>query len=153
MVTRRAGYFGLTREGGERIIELGRVVIPSDNTPPKAVGDLLIPSPVWRYKGPAKSITITYQVGRWSAVGFAGDSPIATETFTQKSSDDWANFEPETALKGVKLTGLKPATGDLYDMEMWFKAPGMADQGVIFTRCCEVPSAAPEIEIVSCSFS
>lgn len=134
-----------------QIARLGRVVIASSNTPIKAVGSILVPSPRWRYKGPACTITLSYQVGRWG-VAFAGDSPIVTETLNQPASDVWKEFTPTAALKGVALTGLKPATNDTYDMEMWFKAAGMEDQGAIFTACCQVPAAAPALEIVSCSF-
>ena len=55
----------------ERIVTLGRVVIPSDNTPIKGLGEKLIPNPRWKYKGPASTITLTYQVGRWGTFGFA----------------------------------------------------------------------------------
>lgn len=152
MVLRRAGFPAIVRDA-ERVIELGRVVIPSDNTPLKGLGTTLVPAPVWRYKGPSRTITLTYQVGRWGVGGFAGDTAIVSETFTQRQSDDWATFEPEVPLRGVKLNGLKASPDDKYDMEMWFKATGLADQGAIFTDCCEVPAAAPELEIVSCSFS
>ena len=136
----------------EQIITLGRVVIPSLNTPVKKVGSILIPSPRWRYKGPAITITLSYQVGRWG-IGFDGDSPIVTEVFIQPLSEDWADFSPTAPLRGVALTGLKAATNDLYDMEMWFKAPGdFEDQGAIFTDCCQVPMVTPSMEIVSCSF-
>jgi hypothetical protein len=137
----------------EKIIQLGRVVIPADNTPKKGVGTTLVPSPVWRFKGPATSIKLTYQVGRWGAGGFAGDTEIVEETFNQVKSDDWETFSPQTALKGVKLNGLKATDDNKYDMEMWFKATGMDDQGAIFTDCCEVPAASPALEIDSCSFS
>lgn len=136
-----------------QVVMLGRVVIPSDNTPLKSVGATLVPAPVWRYKGPAKTLTITYQVGRWGTFGFAGDSPIVTEIINQSKSDDWAEFRPTVPLKGVKLTGLVASPDDRYDMEMWFKATDMADQAAIFTDCCEVPAVAPALEIVSCSFS
>lgn len=134
------------------VVMLGRVVIPSDNTPRKSVGDTLIPSPRWRYKGPACTITLSYQVGRWDWAGFAGDSPIVTETLNQPASDVWAEFSPTTPLRGVKLIGLQPSPDNLYDMEMWFKSPAFADQGAIFTHCCEV-IALGEVEIISCSFS
>lgn len=137
----------------DKVVELGRVVIPSDNTPTKTPDSTLVPSPVWRYKGPAKTITITYQVGRWGAGGFAGDTAIVTETFSQSKSDDWATFQPTTSLKGVKLSGLGASDDNKYDMEMWFKATGMDDQGAIFTDCCIVPAAAPALEILRCSFS
>jgi hypothetical protein len=133
-------------------VQLGRVVIPSDNTPVKGIGSLLVPSPKWRYKGPATTMKITYQVGRWGA-GFAGDTQIKEETVNQPKSDDWEEFSPSNPLQGVTLSGLGSSPDGKYDMEMWFKASGMSDQGVIFTDCCEVPSAAPAIEIVSCSFS
>lgn len=134
-------------------IRLGRVVIPSSNTPVKSIGATLVPSPRWRYKGPPCTITLTYQVGRWG-IGFAGDSAIVSETLNQPASDTWKEFSPTTPLRGVALTGLKAATNGLYDMEMWFKATGMDDQGAIFTGCCQVPAAAgPALEIVSCSFS
>lgn len=137
-----------------RTTRLGRTVIPSDNTPLKGVNDILMPSPKWRYKGPAKEITITYQVGRWGA-GFAGDTKIVTDKINQVQSDDWKDFElqPDQKLTGVKLETLGNASNDTYDMEMWFKATGMADQGAIFTGCCKVPSASPQLDIVSCSFS
>lgn len=135
-----------------QIVMLGRVVIPSDNTPTKSPGSTLIPSPRWRYKGPAKTITLTYQVGRWG-VGFAGDTAIVTETFNQSKSDDWATFAPTTPLKGVALSGLGASADGKYDMEMWFKATDMDDQGAIFTDCCSVPTVQPALEIVSCSFS
>ncbi|MBA7608828.1 hypothetical protein ES703_16011 [subsurface metagenome] len=137
----------------EQIIMLGRVVIPSDNTPLKGPGDTLVPSPVWKYKGPAITITLTYQVGRWGVGGFAGDTSIVTETLPQPACDDWAECRPTSPLRGVKLTGLHPSPDNRYDMEMWFKATGMADEAAIFTDCCEVPAAVPELEIVSCSFS
>ena len=136
----------------DQIVMLGRVVIPSNNTPVKSVGATLVPSPRWRYKGPACTITLTYQVGRWG-IGFAGDTAIVTETLNQVASDTWKEFSPPTPLKGVALTGLKAATNDLYDMEMWFKSSAFADQGAIFTACCKVPAVAAELEIVSCSFS
>lgn len=137
----------------EQIVMLGRIVIPADNTPRKSVGDTLYPSPRWRYKGPACTITLTSQVGRWGWAGFAGDSPIVTESLNQPASDVWAEFSPITPLRGVKLTGLQPSPDSLYDMEMWFKSPAFADQGAIFTQCCEVPAVVGELEIVSCSFS
>jgi len=137
----------------ERVVTLGRVVIPSDNTPLKGLGERLVPAPRWRYKGPACTITLTYQVGRWGIGGFAGDTSIITETIHQVVSDEWQEFSPTTPLRGVSLTGLKASPDNRYDMEMWFKAPGIADQGAIFTDCCEVPAAAPELEIVSCGFS
>ena len=152
MVTRFAGLPRIVR-AAEKAVELGRVVIPSDNTPTKAVGATLVPSPVWRYKGPAKTLTITYQVGRWGAGGFAGDTAIVTETRNQPASADWATFQPDTPLKGVALTGLGASEDNKYDMEMWFKATGMDDQGAIFTDCCVVPGAAPSLEILRCSFS
>lgn len=133
-------------------VRLGRVVIPSSNTPTKSPGSILVPSPRWRYKGPARTITLTYQVGRWG-VGFAGDSPIVTETLNQPVSDILKEFAPPTPLKGVALNGLQPATNNTYDMEMWFKATGMDDQGAIFTACCLVPAVTPALEIVSCSFT
>lgn len=136
----------------EQIVMLGRVVIPSDNTPTKGPGDILVPAPRWRYKGPASTITLTYQVGRWG-IGFAGDTEIVTEILNQPASDSWQEFSPDRTLKGVKLTGLKASSGNRYDMEMWFKSPAFADQGAIFTGCCEVPAAVPELEIVSCSFT
>ena len=133
---------------------LGRVVIPAANTPQKGVGDTLIPTPVWRYKGPAISITLSYQVGRWSAVGFAGDTLIVTENLEQPRSDVWQEFRPTRQLKGVRLNGLKATEDNRFDMEMWFKAPGtFSDQGAIFTGCCEVPAVAGMLEIVACSFS
>jgi len=137
----------------QQIVMLGRVVIPADNTPIKSVGDTLTPSPRWRYKGPACAITLTYQVGRWDWAGFAGDSPIVTETLNQPASDYWQEFSPTKVLRGVVLTGLKESPDTRYDMEMWFKSPGFADQAAIFTDCCEVPAAVGELEIVSCSFS
>lgn len=137
----------------EQIVMLGRVVIPSINTPIKSVGDTLVPAPRWRYKGPACTITLTYQVGRWSTFGFAGDTAIVTETLNQLASDTWQEFSPDKALKGVSLIGLKVSPDNRYDMEMWFKSPAFADQGAIFTDCCEVPAVAAELEIVSCSFS
>lgn len=133
-------------------VALGRVVIPSDNTPQKNVGDLLVPSPRWRYKGPATTIELSYQVGYWG-VTFNGMSPIVRGTLNQKQSDDWQEFNPTTQLKGVPLTGLTPTEDGRYDMEMWFKSPAFADQGAIFTDCCEVPAVAAELEIVSCSFT
>ncbi len=136
-----------------QLVRLGRIVIPAANTPVKSAGSLLVPSPRWRYKGPLCTITLTYQVGRWGVVGFAGDSPIVTETLNQPASDTWQEFTPTAPLRGVALTGLKAATNNIYDMEMWFKASGMDDQGAIFTGCCQVPAAAPSLEIVSCSFS
>jgi hypothetical protein len=136
----------------ERTVVLGRVVIPSVNTPPKAVDDMLYPSPRWNYKGPAKRLTITYQVGRWG-IGFAGDTAIVTETRNQVASDYMRTFEPDPPLEGIKLSGLGSSDDNRYDMEMWIKATGMADQGAIFTDCCEVPSVKPELQIVSCSFS
>lgn len=136
----------------DRTVELGRVVIPSSNTPLKAVDAELLPKPRWNYKGPAVQLTITYQVGRWG-VGFAGDTAIVTERRNQVASDYMRTFEPEPPLKAIKLSGLGASGDNMYDMEMWFKATGMADQGAIFTDCCEVPSVQPEIQIVSCSFS
>ncbi|MBA7593428.1 hypothetical protein ES703_00348 [subsurface metagenome] len=135
------------------IVMLGRIVLPSDNTPVKSVGDTLVPSPRWRYKGPASSITLTYQVGRWGVGGFAGDTAIITETLSQPASDTWQEFSPTRALRGVILVGLAPTDDKRYDMEMWFKSPDFSDQGAIFTNCCEVPAVAAELEIVSCSFS
>lgn len=137
----------------EQIVRLGRVEIPADNTPIKSVGDTLIPAPRWKYKGPACTITLTYQVGRWGWAGFAGDTAIVTETLNQPASDVWAEFSPTAPLKGVALTGLKESPDNRYDMEMWFKSPAFADQGAIFTGCCEVPAVVGELEIVSCSFS
>lgn len=137
----------------EQIVMLGRVVIPSANTPRKAVDSTLYPAPKWRYKGPACTIALTYQVGRWGTFGFAGDTEIITETLNQVASDYWQEFSPQTPLKGVRLTGLKDSPDNHYDMEMWFKSPAFADQGAIFTDCCEVPAVAAELEIVSCSFT
>lgn len=137
----------------EQIVMLGRVLIPADNTPLKGVGNILVPSPRWRYRGPACTITLTYQVGRWGVLGFDGDSPKVTETLSQPRSDDWAEFTPPRALRGVALTGLKVSPDNRYDMEMWFKSPDFSDQAAIFTDCCEVPAVVGEVEIVSCSFS
>lgn len=135
------------------IVMLGRVVLPADNTPVKSVGDALIPAPRWKYVGPACTITLTYQVGRWGVGGFAGDTSIETETLNQPASETWQEFSPDRALKGVNLIGLVATEDNRYDMEMWFKSPAFADQGAIFTDCCEVPAVAAELEIVSCSFS
>lgn len=156
MVLRRAGYTAILREDRDltdREVALGKVTIPADNTPIKAVDSILVPTPVWRYKGPEKTIKIFYQVGYLGAIAFDGQTERVDETFIQKRSDDWATFAPDPPLKGVKLTGLKPRPDDIYDMEMWFTAPAMEDQGAIFTGCCQVPAAAPELEIVSCSFA
>jgi len=136
----------------DRLVKLGRVVIPATNTPVKSVGSTLLPSPRWRYKGPGGTITLTYQVGRWG-IGFAGDSAIVTETLNQPASDIWREFSPTTPLRGVALTGLRAATNDVYDMDMWFKMTGQPDEGAIFTGCCQVPSVAAALEIISCSFS
>ena len=136
----------------EQIVVLGRIEIPADNTPVKSVGDYLIPAPRWRYKGPACTITLTYQVGRWTWA-FAGDTAIVTETLNQPASDTWKEFSPTQTLKGVRLTGLVATPDNRYDMEMWFKSPEFADQGAIFTDCCEVPAVAAELEIISCSFT
>jgi len=136
------------------IVVLGRIVIPSDNTPVKSVGDTLYPAPRWRYKGPAITITVHYQVGRWDPTwGFAGDSPRITETLNQPASDYWQEFSPTTPLRGVVLTGLKASPDHRYDMEMVMGGAGITDQTAIFTDCCEVPAVAAELEIVSCSFS
>jgi len=152
MVIRRAGFQRiLPVEAGE--VVLGRIVLPAENTPVKSVGDTLVPSPRWRYKGPACTINLTYQVGRWSTLGFAGDTAIVPESLNQPASDTWQEFSPDRALKGVTLTGLKESPDDRYDMEMWFKSPAFADQGAIFTDCCEVPAVVGELEIISCSFS
>lgn len=136
----------------ERAVELGRVVIPSSNTPTKSMGGDLYPSPRWNYKGPAIQLTITYQVGRWG-VGFAGDTEIVTERRNQVASDYMRTFEPDPPLKAIRLSGLGTSDDGRYDMEMWFKATNMTDQGAIFTDCCEVPAAKPELQIASCSFS
>lgn len=136
-----------------QIVMLGRVIIPAENTPVKSVGDTLVPSPRWRYTGPACTITLTYQVGRWGLGGFAGDTAIVTETINQLASDTWQEFGPVTPLKGVRLTGLVATADNRYAMEMWFKSPAFADQGAIFTDCCEVPGVAAALEIVSCSFT
>jgi len=104
----------------EQLVRLGRIVIPADNTPLKGPGDLLIPNPRWRYKGPAMSITLTYQVGRWGTFGFAGDTPIITESLSQPASDEWQEFSPTNPLRGVNLIGLKPSPDNRFDMEMWF---------------------------------
>ena len=133
-------------------VALGRIVLPADNTPVKSIGATLVPSPRWRYKGPACTITLTYQVGRWG-ITFDGDTAKVTETLNQPASDTWKEFSPDRALKGVTLASLEAATNDLYDMEMWFKSPAFADQGAIFTACCKVPAVTPVLEIVSCSFS
>ena len=137
----------------EQIVRLGRVEIPSASTPLKSVSDILYPAPRWRYMGPACTIALTYQVGRWGIFGFAGDTEIVNETLNQPASDTWQEFSPTTPLKGVRLTGLKPSPDDLYDMEMWFKSAAFSDQGAIFTNCCKVPAVAAELQIVSCSFS
>jgi len=138
----------------EQVIQLGRVVIPSDNTPVKSIGDTLYPTPVWRYKGPARTLTIHYQVGRWGIGGFAGDTERVTESLNQPASDEWQEFSPTRALKGVRLTGLKVSPDTRYDMEMVLGGAGITDQSAIFTDCVEVPTVvAPELEIVSCSFS
>lgn len=152
MVMRRRDSLSQLEVEGRREVALGRVVIPSDNTPTKAPGADLFPSPVWRYKGPGTTLTITYQVGRWG-VGFAGDTAIVTETRNQPAAADWATFQPDPPLKKVALTGLGSSSDSKYDMEMWFKATGMDDQGAIFTDCCYVPAAAPALEILRCSFS
>jgi len=135
------------------IVALGRIVLPAENTPVKSIGDTLVPTPRWRYKGPACTITLTYQVGRWDWAGFAGDTAIVTETLNQPASDTWREFGPDRALKGVSLIGLVATPDNRYDMEMWFKSPAFTDQGAIFTDCVEVPAVAAELEIVSCSFS
>lgn len=151
MVMRRVA--SLSRfEMGEREVALGRVVIPSDNTPTKAPGSTLVPTPVWRYKGPAITWTITCQGGRWGLT-FDGQTGIATETRSQPAAADWTTFQPDTPLKGVVLTGLEDSPDGKYDMEIWFKASGVEDQGAIFTDCCYVPAAVPAIEILRCSFS
>lgn len=138
---------------GEKVVMLGRVVIPSDNTPIKGPSDTLYPAPRWRYKGPARTITVHYQVGRWGTFGFAGDTERITATLNQPASDDWQEFSPTTPLKGVRLTGLKASPDDRYAMELVMGGAGLEDQSAIFTDCCEVPAAAPELEIISCSFS
>lgn len=136
------------------VVMLGRIVIPADNTPVKSVGDTLYPKPVYRYKGPAITITVHYQVGRWDPTwGFAGDSPRITEYISQPASDILTEFTPSPALKGVKLTGLKASPDNRYDMEMVMGGAGITDQTAIFTDCCEVPAVVAELEIVSCSFS
>ena len=136
-----------------QVITLGRVVISADNTPQKSVGDSLIPNPVWRYKGPATTINLSYQVGRWGTFGFAGDTEVVRETLNQPASDYLQEFSPTRGLKGVVLTGLNEAVGGRYDMEMWLRSPDFADEAAIFTGCCEVPAVVGEVEIVSCSFS
>ena len=136
----------------DQFVRLGRVVIPSDNTPIKGPSDMLYPAPRWRYKGPARTITVHYQVGRWG-IGFAGDTERVTTNLNQSASDEWQEFSPITPLKGVRLTGLKASPDNRYDMELVMGGAGLEDQTAIFTDCCEVPAAAPELEIVSCSFS
>jgi len=136
-----------------QVVTLGRVVIPSDNTPQKSVGASLVPKPVWRYRGPATTINLSYQVGRWGTFGFAGDTEVVHETLNQPASDYLREFSPTKVLKGVVLTGLKEAVGGRYDMEMWFRSPGFADEAAIFTGACEVPAIVGELEIVSCSFT
>lgn len=137
----------------ERAVMLGRVVITADNTPVKSIGDTLYPTPRWRYKGPARTLTIHYQVGRWGTFGFAGDTERVTETLNQPASDYWQEFSPITPLRGVKLTGLETSLDNRYDMELVMGGAGITDQSAIFLDCCEVPAVAAELEIVSCSFS
>jgi len=137
----------------EQLIVLGRVEIPADNTPVKSVGGTLYPTPRWRYKGPARTITIHYQVGRWGVGGFAGDTERITETLNQPTSDYWQEFSPTTPLRGVKLIGLKASPDNRYDMELVMGGAGLTDQSAIFTDCCEVPAVAAELEIVGCRFS
>ena len=133
-------------------VALGRVVIPALNTPTKKVGDTLVPTPRWRYKGPACTISLSYVVGWWGVV-FNEMTPKVFETLSQPASDVWKEFQPDRVLKGVVLTGLTPTEDEYYDLEMWFKSATFADQGAIFTDCCKVPAVAAALEIVSCSFS
>lgn len=134
-------------------VELGTVVIDAANTPVKGPGEMLIPKPRWRYKGASCTIELSYQVGRHDWAGFAGDSPVVKETINQPVSVVLAEFEPPQPLKGVPLTGLKTATDDIYDMEMWFRSSMFSDERGIFKGCCKVPAVTATLEIVSCSFS
>ena len=133
-------------------VALGTVVIPASNTPTKNVGDILIPTPRWRYKGPACIISLTYQVG-YKGVTFNGMSPRLSTNLNQPACPDWVEVTPTTPLIGVALTGLTLTEDNRYDMEMVFRSAAFADQTAYFTDCCEVPAAVAALEIVSCSFS
>ncbi len=133
-------------------VALGVVVIQSLNTPKKNVGDTLFPTPRWRYKGPACTISLTYQVG-YKGVTFNGMSPRLSMNLNQPASPDWAEFTPISPLIGVSLTGLTLTEDNRYDMEMIFRSAAFADQTAYFMDCCEVPAAVAALEIVSCSFS
>lgn len=157
MVIRRAGFPRVEVAEGKKVGL--HVVVAAENTPIKKMGDLLVAYPTWQYRGPARTFTITFQVGYWRPIvgiwDFDGYTEIVSETFEQQASADWATFHaPEDKpFKGVRLTGLAVTPDNRYDMNIWFKLPGLeGDWGFIITDCCQVLAVIPEIKMVSCRF-
>jgi len=123
-----------------QIVALATSVIPPENTPQKTRGETLIAHPRWKYVGPRDTIRFEWQIGRWGAFGFAGDSARKYATSSQPASAELKEFN--AALPAISLSPLSPG---YYDCEIWFKDK-FSDLRVIVENCVRIVEEAPPPE-------
>lgn len=117
-----------------QIVVLGTVVIPPENTPQKKRTETLTAKPRWKYVGPADTISFSWQIGRWGAAGFAGDTGIQYLTVSQPASATLQEFT--ISLPVISLSPLA-VRDEPYDAEIWFKDK-FADLRVIVENCVKI---------------
>jgi len=125
-----------------QIVALATQVIPPQNTPEKKASESLLAQPRWRYKGPACTINLEWQIGRWRQIvgiwSFDGISTRVYATRSQTASMELAEFT--TNLPAISLSPLSPG---YYDCEIWFKSPAFPDLRIIVQNCVRVVEVAP----------
>jgi len=118
-----------------QIVVLSSVVIPPENTPEKLISASLVAHPVWKYAGPACTINLEWQIGKWNST-FNGITTRKYDTRSQPASSELKEFT--TDLTAIPLSGLSLG---YYDCEIWFKSSAFSDLRVIVQNCVRVVEA------------